>query len=363
MSSPGSPTHTAKPLIALFGALNPRTAALLTTTRYGLPGQVELRALNAAGQHEAVVSLFEGNRVANTQETLAEYVKALSRLDRLDPNRLYSLMQQVRFGRCPAQPLKCGVYPALEADRTSVWTLANGPPTHLQCTYKHSTTAFQAPRPYVFGVGPWSVAACTACNSRHCTPSGLRQITSNQLQPYPLQLLTSAHPSLSPLSYKKGAPGLGAAASRSASDYGPAAALGLGSSAGGGWGSSASSGSGGGWGSGSGAGGGGSGGYFGSGGPGSFAAGPALGSAAAAFGSGGAGAAGAAVDGAMGTPKNPLVMTFAEPSFSSQVGACVQHACSAGWCRTASGQRVWGGQVCLIPVHSSTGIRRRSLQA
>ncbi len=25
----------------------------------------------------------------------------------------------------------------------------------------------------------------------------------------------------------------------------------------------------------------------------------------------------------MGTPKNPLVMTFAEPSFSSQVGAYV----------------------------------------
>ncbi len=85
------------PSLAL-GALNLRTATLLTTSQYGPSGQVELRALNAAGQHEAVVSLFEGNRVANTQETLAEYVKALSRLDRLDPNRLYSLMQQVRTG-------------------------------------------------------------------------------------------------------------------------------------------------------------------------------------------------------------------------------------------------------------------------
>jgi ATP-dependent metalloprotease len=53
--------------------------------------------LNAVGQSEAVVSLFEGQRVAFTSETLGEYVKALSRLDRLDNSRVFNLMQ-VRAG-------------------------------------------------------------------------------------------------------------------------------------------------------------------------------------------------------------------------------------------------------------------------
>ncbi|GFR49889.1 hypothetical protein Agub_g11993, partial [Astrephomene gubernaculifera] len=57
-------------------------------------GAEQLRTLNRIGQHEAVVSAFEQNRVANTPETLAEYVKALTRLDRLDPARFHALAQR-----------------------------------------------------------------------------------------------------------------------------------------------------------------------------------------------------------------------------------------------------------------------------
>lgn len=58
-----------------------------------MQGVEHLRTLNKLGQHEAVVSAFEGNRVANSPESLAEYVKALSRLDRLDPSRFYAYTQ------------------------------------------------------------------------------------------------------------------------------------------------------------------------------------------------------------------------------------------------------------------------------
>ena len=89
------------------------------------------------------------------------------------------------------------------------------------------------------------------------------------------------------------------------------------------WGAGSSGGGGGYYGSGAGAGGGGGG----------FAAGPALGAAAASAMGGGLGGAGAAAaDGVMGSPKNPLVMTFAEPSFSSQVRTPVcGQAGRAGW--------------------------------
>ncbi len=39
------------------------------------------------------MQLFESNRLAFTQETLGEYIKALARLDRLDNSRMLGLMQ------------------------------------------------------------------------------------------------------------------------------------------------------------------------------------------------------------------------------------------------------------------------------
>ena len=54
-----------------------------------------LRALNQGGQCEAVVSHFEAGRVAFSQETLGEYIKALARLDRLSGSRVMSVMQVV----------------------------------------------------------------------------------------------------------------------------------------------------------------------------------------------------------------------------------------------------------------------------
>ncbi|PNW73682.1 hypothetical protein CHLRE_13g568400v5 [Chlamydomonas reinhardtii] len=168
-------------------------------------GVEHLRTLNKLGQHEAVVSAFEGNRVANSPESLAEYVKALSRLDRLDPSRFYAYTQ--RTGGLAAG--------------------ARG------AEYASSSGGGSSTAPF-FGSG------------------------------------------------------------------------GGGSS----WGAGSSGGGGGYYGSGAGAGGGGGG----------FAAGPALGAAAASAMGGGLGGAGAAAaDGVMGSPKNPLVMTFAEPSFSSQM--------------------------------------------
>ncbi|GLI69863.1 hypothetical protein VaNZ11_014580 [Volvox africanus] len=171
-------------------------------TRVADEGAEHLRALNKLGQHEAVVSMFEQNRVPNTPDTLSEYVKALTRLDRLDTARFHALTQ--RGG----------------------------------------------------GLG-------------------------------------------------------GTGAVRQATDYAPSS-----SSYMGGWGSGAG---------GAGAGGGG-GGYYsaGSAGGSSFAAGPALGGAGAAALGGSGSAAGAAADGVLGSAKNPLVMTFAEPSFSSQMWRTVR---------------------------------------
>ncbi|KAG2436521.1 hypothetical protein HYH02_011459 [Chlamydomonas schloesseri] len=165
-------------------------------------GVEHLRTLNKLGQYEAVVSAFEGNRVANTPESLAEYVKALSRLDRLDPSRFYAYTQRA---------------------------------------------------------------------------GGLA-----------------------------GARGAAAEFAPSSSGSSAAPFFGSGGGSGGSWGSGAGASGGGYYGSGAGGGGGG----------GSFAGGPALGAAAASA-MGGAGAA--AADGVMGSPKNPLVMTFAEPSFSNQM--------------------------------------------
>jgi hypothetical protein len=56
--------------------------------------QVEhLKQLNHGSNAEEVVRLFEGGQVAFTQEALGEYIKALSRMDRLDNSRLMGLLQ------------------------------------------------------------------------------------------------------------------------------------------------------------------------------------------------------------------------------------------------------------------------------
>lgn len=52
-----------------------------------------LRQLNQSGQSEAVINLFESNRLAFSQETLGEYIKALARVDKLDNSRVMNLMQ------------------------------------------------------------------------------------------------------------------------------------------------------------------------------------------------------------------------------------------------------------------------------
>lgn len=52
-----------------------------------------LRQLNQSGQSEAVINLFESNRLAFTQDALGEYVKALARADKLDNSRVLNLMQ------------------------------------------------------------------------------------------------------------------------------------------------------------------------------------------------------------------------------------------------------------------------------
>jgi len=58
------------------------------------PAQVEhLKQLNHGSNAEEVIKLFEGGRVAFTQDTLGEYIKALSRMDRLDNSRLMGLLQ------------------------------------------------------------------------------------------------------------------------------------------------------------------------------------------------------------------------------------------------------------------------------
>lgn len=51
-----------------------------------------MKQLNHSSPEE-VVKLFEGGRVAFTQDSLGEYIKALSRMDRLDNSRLMGLLQ------------------------------------------------------------------------------------------------------------------------------------------------------------------------------------------------------------------------------------------------------------------------------
>lgn len=52
-----------------------------------------LKQLNQARDPEAVVQLFEEGHVAVTADTLGEYIRALTRLDRLDHSRVLGLMQ------------------------------------------------------------------------------------------------------------------------------------------------------------------------------------------------------------------------------------------------------------------------------
>lgn len=71
----------------------------LGSPRGGLPRdpvqQVEhLKQLNQGSNAEEVVKLFESGRVAFTQDSLGEYIRALSRMDRLDNNRLMGLLQR-----------------------------------------------------------------------------------------------------------------------------------------------------------------------------------------------------------------------------------------------------------------------------
>ena len=55
----------------------------------------QLRQLNLAGNSDAVIiQQFENGSVSFTRETLAEYIKALTRLDRLDSSRVMSLIHR-----------------------------------------------------------------------------------------------------------------------------------------------------------------------------------------------------------------------------------------------------------------------------
>jgi len=55
-----------------------------------------LRNLNSQGAQgsENVISLFESQKVAFSQEALTEYIKALARLDRLDSSRVYQMLHR-----------------------------------------------------------------------------------------------------------------------------------------------------------------------------------------------------------------------------------------------------------------------------
>lgn len=53
-----------------------------------------MRQLNRSGQAEAVVATYETGRIAHTEETLGEYIKALVKLERLDNTRLLSTLQR-----------------------------------------------------------------------------------------------------------------------------------------------------------------------------------------------------------------------------------------------------------------------------
>jgi hypothetical protein len=67
--------------------------------------QVELlQQLNRAGQPEAVVTAFESGAVAASEGALGEYVKALTRLDRLDGSRLLSTLQRGAVASGAAAP-------------------------------------------------------------------------------------------------------------------------------------------------------------------------------------------------------------------------------------------------------------------
>lgn len=70
-----------------------------------------LRARNAQGDARSVVESFEGGRVAFTQDTLGEYVRALARTDRLDNGRVMEVMQAgaaAMSGRMAAAGLQGG---------------------------------------------------------------------------------------------------------------------------------------------------------------------------------------------------------------------------------------------------------------
>ena len=47
-----------------------------------------LRELNRSGQHEAVIQLFEAERLVQTEEAFAQYVRALAKADRLNGTAL-----------------------------------------------------------------------------------------------------------------------------------------------------------------------------------------------------------------------------------------------------------------------------------
>jgi len=53
-----------------------------------------LRRLNRSGRSETVVQAFESGSVANTEEAMGEYLKALVRLDALDGSRLAATLQR-----------------------------------------------------------------------------------------------------------------------------------------------------------------------------------------------------------------------------------------------------------------------------
>ena len=52
-----------------------------------------LRQLNQKGDPEAVIRQYEGGRINSTEATLAEYVKALVKVDRLDSTALAHTLQ------------------------------------------------------------------------------------------------------------------------------------------------------------------------------------------------------------------------------------------------------------------------------
>uniref|UniRef100_A0A7R9VRD6 AAA+ ATPase domain-containing protein n=1 Tax=Chlamydomonas euryale TaxID=1486919 RepID=A0A7R9VRD6_9CHLO len=76
-----------------------------------------LRTRNAQGDARGVVETFEAGRVAFTQDTLGEYIRALARLDRLDNSRVMSLVQTGAAASAGASGMPMG----------SVWPATSGP--------------------------------------------------------------------------------------------------------------------------------------------------------------------------------------------------------------------------------------------